>query len=55
MLKSNIGWSTDKDSYVQGKDSAAKAVVDLIQTKVAFLYTSVDSNVEKVLEKVIWT
>ena len=50
MLKSNIGWSTDKDSYVQGKDSAAKSVVDLIQTKVAFLYTSVDSNVEKVLE-----
>ena len=28
----------------------AKAVVDLIQTKVAFLYTSVDSDVKKVLE-----
>ena len=45
MLKSNVGWSTNADSYNQGKDSAAKAVVDLIQTKVAFLYTSVDCNV----------
>ena len=50
MLKSNVGWSTNEDSYMQGKDSAAKAVVDLVQTKVAFLYTSVDSNVAKVLE-----
>ncbi|MFR5683763.1 MAG: FIST signal transduction protein [Clostridia bacterium] len=50
MLKSNIGWSTQEDAYLSGKDSAAKAVVDLVQTKVAFVYTSVDYNVEKVLE-----
>lgn len=50
MLKSNVGWSTNADSYNQGKESAAKAVVDLIQTKVAFLYTSVDCDVAKVLE-----
>ena len=50
MLKSNVGWSTNVDSYNQGKEAAAKAVVDLIQTKVAFLYTSVDCDVEKVLE-----
>lgn len=50
MLKSNVAWSTNKDSYAQGKESAQKAVVDLIQTKVAFLYTSVDCNIEKVLE-----
>ena len=50
MLKSNVGWSTNVDSYKQGKESAAKAVVDLVQTKVAFLYTSVDCDVEKVLE-----
>ena len=50
MLKSNVGWSTNEDSYTQGKESAKTAVVDLIQTKVAFLYTSVDCNVEKVLE-----
>ena len=50
MLKSNVGWSTNEDSYTQGKETAAKAVVDLMQTKVAFLYTSVDSDVERVLE-----
>lgn len=50
MLKANVGWSTDKDSYTQGKETAAKAVVDLIQTKVAFLYTSVDCDVKKVLD-----
>ena len=45
-----MAWSTDKDSYVQGKESAKKAVVDLVQTKVAFLYTSVDCDVAKVIE-----
>ena len=50
MLKSNAAWSTDKDSYVQGKESAKRAVVDLVQTKVAFLYTSVDCDVAKVIE-----
>lgn len=50
MLKSNVAWSTNQDSYIQGKETAAKAVVDLVQTKVAFLYTSVDCDVKKVLE-----
>lgn len=50
MLKSNVGWSIEEDSYKQGKTSAKKAVVDLVQTKVAFLYTSVDCNIEKVLK-----
>lgn len=50
MLKSNVAWSTNEDSYTQGKETAAKAVVDLVQTKVAFLYTSVDCDVKKVLE-----
>ena len=50
MLKSNVGWSTQEDSFKQGKDSAEKAVVDLVQTKVAFLYTSVDCDVKKVIE-----
>ena len=50
MLKSNVSWGTNVDSYTQGKESAEKAVVDLIQTKVAFLYTSVDCNVGNVLE-----
>ena len=50
MLKSNVAWSTNEDSYTQGKEAAQKAVVDLVQTKVAFLYTSVDCDVKKVLE-----
>ena len=49
MLKANVGWSTNEDSYTQGKETAAKAVVDLVQTKVAFLYTSVDCDVKEVL------
>ena len=40
MLKSNVAWSTNEDSYTQGKETAKKAVVDLVQTKVAFLYLS---------------
>lgn len=50
MLKSNIGWSTEANSEKAGKEAAAKAVVDLIQTKVAFLYTSCENDVKKVLE-----
>lgn len=50
MLKSNVAWSINEDSYTQGKETAQKAVKDLVQTKVAFLYTSVDCKVEKVLE-----
>ncbi len=50
MLKSNIGWSTDAKSEAAGREAAAKAVVDLVQTKVAFLYTSCENNVDKVLD-----
>ena len=50
MLKANIGWSTEADNYEAGRASAKKAVVDLVQTKVAFLYTSADNDVKKVLE-----
>lgn len=49
MLKSNIGWSTNPNNYESGKDSAKQAVKDLMETKVAFLYTSADNQVEEVL------
>ena len=49
MLKSNVGWSTNESSYEAGKEAAKKAVVDLVQTKVAFVYTSADNKVEEVL------
>ena len=51
MLKSNIGWSTEANSQVAGRESAAKAVVDLIQTKVAFVYTSCDNDVKKSIRR----
>ena len=50
MLKSNVSWSTEADNFKAGKEAAAKAVVDLVQTKVAFLFTSSDNDVAKVLE-----
>ena len=50
MLKANIGWSTEANNFEAGRASAKKAVVDLVQTKVAFLYTSSDNDVKKVLE-----
>ncbi len=50
MLRSNVGWSTEADNYTEGKESAKDAVKDLVQTKVAFLYTSVLNDVPKVLE-----
>ena len=53
MLKANVGWSTEADNYKAGKDAAAKAVVDLMETKVALLYTSSDNDVDKVLEGAI--
>ena len=53
MLKANIGWSTQKDNYKAGKEAAAKAVVDLMQTKVALVYTSSDNDADKVLEGAI--
>ena len=43
MLKSNVGWSTEANDYESGRASAKKAVVDLVETKVAFLYTSSDN------------
>ena len=50
MLKSNVGWSIAKSSRDAGKEAAQKAIANLTQPKVALLYTSVDNNVEEVLE-----
>lgn len=50
MLKSNVSYSTDKDSFTAGKSCAEKAVVDLIETKVAFVFSSVKYNQNKLLE-----
>ena len=44
MLKSNVSYSTDKDSFTAGKACAEKAVVDLIEPTVAFVFSSVKYN-----------
>ena len=43
-MKANVTWSTDEDSKIAGKACAKKAVLDLIQTKVAFVFSSVKYN-----------
>ena len=50
MLKSNVSYSTDKDSFSAGKACAEKAVVDLMETKVAFLFSSIKYDQNKLLE-----
>ena len=50
MLKSNVSYSTDKDSFSAGKACAEKAVVDLMETKVAFLFSSIKYDHNKLLE-----
>jgi len=50
MLKSNVGSSINVDSFKQGKEAAIKATDGLVKPKVAFLYTSVDCDVAKVIE-----
>lgn len=48
-MKANVAWSTDEDAYLAGKACAKKAVLDLVQTKVAFLFSSVDYNEQKLI------
>lgn len=50
MLKTNVSYSVNENSYNAGKDCAKKAVVDLMETKVAFLFSSVDYNQEELLD-----
>ena len=52
MLKSNVGSSINADSFKQGKEAAIKAAEGLTRPKIAFVYTSVDCNVAKVIEGV---
>lgn len=49
-MKANVAWSTEEDAFVAGKACAKKAVLDLLQTKVALLFSSVKYNQEKLLE-----
>ena len=37
-MKANVAWSTDENAFLAGKNSAKKAVLDLVQTKIAFIF-----------------
>ena len=49
-MKANVAWSTDENAFLAGKNSAKKAVLDLIQTKVAFIFSSVKYDTQKLME-----
>ncbi len=49
-MKANVAWSTDEDAYLAGKACAKKAVLDLIQTKVAFIFSAVKYNQKSLID-----
>ena len=49
-MKANVAWSTDENAYLAGKACAKKAVLDLIQTKVAFIFSSVKYDKKNLLD-----
>jgi hypothetical protein len=49
-MKANVAWSTEEDVKIAGKNIAKKAVLDLDETKIAFLFSSVKYNTKKLLE-----
>ena len=51
-MKVNVAWSTEGNEEVAGKTCAKKAVLDLMETKIAFLYSSVEYDTEKRLNGV---
>lgn len=50
MLKSSVGYSTDKDSYMEGGISAKGVLESIQKPKIAMLYTSVDCDIPQVIK-----
>ena len=51
-MKINVAWSTDENARIAGKSCSKKAVLDLVEKKLAILYSSVKYNTENLLEGV---
>ena len=49
-MKANVAWSTDENAFLAGKNSAKKAVLDLVQTKIAFIFSSVKYDTQKLVD-----
>lgn len=52
MLKSNVGYSINSDSYTAGAETAKKAQENLPNSKLGFLFTSVKNDIKEVLKGV---
>lgn len=49
-MKANVAWSVEEDAFSAGRACAKKAVLDLTQTKLAVVFSSVKYNQDKLLE-----
>ena len=49
-MKANVAWSTEENAYLAGKACAKKAVLDLVQTKVAYIFSSVKYNQKSLID-----
>ncbi|MFV0249628.1 MAG: FIST signal transduction protein [Bacilli bacterium] len=49
-MKSNVGYSTEVESFKSGEETAKKAIIGLTSPKVALTYTSVKFNQEEVIK-----
>ncbi len=52
MLKSNVGYSTNLDSYLTGIETAKNALGKAEDAKIGFLFTSVKNDVKEVIKGV---
>ena len=50
MLKSKVGYSINQDSFLMGMESAKESNKDFSNVKLNFLYTSVNSDIKKVIK-----
>lgn len=50
MLKSKVGYSINPNSFMMGLESAKEATKDFSNVKLNFLYTSVNSDIKKVVK-----
>ena len=52
MLKSNVGYSINPDSFIAGEETAKLASKDLKNIKISFLFTSVKNDTKEVIKGV---
>ena len=50
MLKAQVGYSTNMDSFTAGVETATNAVNKINNTKLGFLYTSEVNDIKEVIK-----